>query len=202
MARETLAIKQDFINQCTEVLHEFGAVRYDSFVRFIEMTLDVPTECAEEILEKMEERRDIFTTTYAGTAIVKLETSDRAANKNLDAFDAYLCITVREKAEKETRQAFANKAIFPIDFTIYVSSGRVYYMLLYDKFFAQKLSIYERKQLDKAVDPVTLVVFPVGTNLEKTSLPKFKGKYRLAVVRKSRNGLTVCQATEIYGEKE
>lgn len=197
MARETLAITEDFIDQCTEMLQEFGAVRYDSFIRFIEIMLEISTDCAESIAAKMEERGDIFTTAYADTTIVKLERRDLSVYRDLDAFDAYLCIMQKEKEESEKNSCYANRAAFPIDFSIYVTSGRVYYVILYDDHFLQKMSIYERKMLDDAADPVTLIVFPVGTNLKNARTPALKGKYRYAVVRKSRGGLTACEATTI-----
>lgn len=197
MARETLAITEDFIDQCTEMLQEFGAARYDSFTRFIAFMLEISTDCAEGIAERMEERGDIFTTVYADTTIVKQDKRTLTVYRDLDAFDAYLCIMQKEKEENENNSCYANRAIFPIDFSIYVTNGRLYYVLLYDDHFLQKMSIYERKQMDDAIDPVTLVVFPVGTNLKTARIPAIRGKYRYAVVRKSRGGLTACEATTI-----
>lgn len=199
MARETIAITQDFINQCTEVLQEFGGARYASFISFIEEMLEVSSTCAETIADRMMDRKDIRCSPYADTMIVKPGSARNVNYKNLDAFDAYMRVLLKEKAEKETRMAYANKGKFPIDFSIYVSSGRIYYMLVYDNTFIQKYSIYERKQMDAAFDPVTLVVFPVGTNLKAVKMPKIQGQYMLAVVRKSKNGLTECQISEIQG---
>jgi len=200
MIRETLAIKQDFIEQCTELLHEFGAARYDSFTRFIEQMLEIPMDCAEEIVERMSIRNDIYISSYADTPVVKLSSKNRIVQKNLDAFDAYLCILSQELQEKNTHKAYANRASFPMDFTIYITTGRVYYMFVYDKFLAQKLDIYQRRQTDKAFDPVILIVFPVGTDIRKAIVPKIKSRHMFAAVKKSPNGLTVCQTTEITGE--
>ena len=203
MARkERYAVSQDFVDQCTEVLSEFGAVRRSSFVKFIQKNLEIPSEKAEQILEKLAQRKDVFLAKYADTTIVKSASCNRATYKNLDAFEAYISILEHETSPEEKITAFINKATFPADFVIYVTSGIIYNVFVYDpKNLMQKLSIFSRKVKDSE-SQVTLIVFPVGTDLQHVRVPKLEGKYRYAVVRKSSTGKAVCSITEIQGEKK
>lgn len=200
MAKTRIDVPLDFIEQSTETLSEFGAVRQDSFLRFIEAMLGVTKDVAEMVLAKMVERRDVYVTKYIDTKIVKTDEKHMTTYKYLDAFDAYVFIlTEARDSDDVKRTAFANKASFPADFTIYDTKGIIYTAFMYDAHLAQKLSVFEKKKNPKK-DMATLIVFPVGTNLQKVEIPKIEGLYRHAVVRKSDGGNTVCQISDMQGE--
>lgn len=194
--KEPLYITQDYLDQCLGTLDEFEAVRKESLVRYIEITLKLDPDLAEKVVETMLRRKHIITAKYAGTTVVKTSEQVPAKSKFMDAFDAYLAVSVQEQLEKDNLAIFATRAKFPLDFTLYTSSGRLYSVFIYDAHLAQKMTIAEGKRI-KARDHVTLVVLPVGTNPETVKIPVISGKYRLAIVRKSKSGKTLCYVTEI-----
>ena len=201
MAKLRYDVPLDFVEQCTETLNEFGAVRRDSFIRFIETSLGVTTDVAEDILDKLVDRQDVYVVSYADTKVVKTDNKHMAIYKYLDIFDAFLCIYEEaRKSEERKRSAFANRASFPADFTIYDTKGIVYTAFLYDAHLPQKLSVFKRKK-NSRLDMATLIVFPVGANLQDAEIPAIEGPYRHAVVRKSASGNTVCLVSDMQGEK-
>lgn len=200
MSKIKLNVPIDFVEQCVETINEFGAVRRPSFIRYIETALDINEEVAQMVFEKMIERRDIYVVKYADTEIVKTDNKHQAIYKYLDMFDAFLALFEEASEEKEDkRTAFANRSSFPVDFTFYDTEGVVYKAFIYDAHLAQKLRVHDRKK-DLRTNLATLVVFPVGTNLKKVEVPEIVGPYRHAVVRKSDEGNTVCQISDMQGE--
>lgn len=201
MAKKNLNVTLDYVYQCTETINEFGAVRKNSFLRFIKLTLGVDDDTANKIIDAMEERRDIYHAKYAQTTIIKTSDEHRAVYRYLDVFDAFMSLLEEAQQEEESAFVYPTKASFPRDFTFYDTRGYLYSVYTYDNNLAQKIGAYDRKK-SKHVKGATLIVFTVGTSIKNVEIPTITGPYRYAVVRKSDDGNIACQISEMQGEKE
>lgn len=199
MAKKNLNITLDFVNQCTETINEFGAVRMESLLKYIELTLGVTDVTATKVLDAMKDRRDVYVVKYADMHIIKTTDKHKAVYRYLDAFDAYLCL-FEEAIESEKKDSvYPNKASFPRDFTFYDTRGYLYSVYMYDNNIMQKIGMQEKRK-DKYIKGATLIIFSAGTNLKSAALPELKDPYRYAVVRKSKSGNYACEISELQGE--
>ena len=203
MAKEKIDVSIDFVRQCRETISLIGAVRRNSFERFVEMALDTSPEMATEIVDIMVKISDVYESENGKTAIVKTDPTNRLTYPDLDLFEAFFALYMEAKQRESEDEVYVVEAGFPANCIFYDTNGDSYSVFMYDAFLAQKLSIFEKRKKGTEY-MISLIVFPVGTNLRKAQIPQIEGAYRYAVARKSETGLVSCQASEIIrpeGEK-
>lgn len=197
-----ISITRGFIDEKRNLVDCFGAVRFDSFVRYLELVFGISTASALQITEQLLKRQFFVKTRYSATSIIKTDKEKRANYDNLDAFDVYLCILEEELAKDPESEVFVEKKGLPVDFVLSTTSGIIYDMIINNDRGPQKLKLLEKADRKKYKDQVTLFVFTSGTRPEELKAPSIPGKHRFAVVRRSESGRATCAASAIEGKNE
>ena len=197
-----ISITSRFIADSKKLVSTFGAVRKDSFQKYLETTFDISANGAEQIIESLLRLRDFVLAKYSGTTIIKTSKEKTANYDCLDAFEAYLSIYEEEKAADPDSEVTVMKTGLPSDFVLGTTSGYVYDMIINNDRGPQKVKLLEKSDKKRYRNQVTLFVFTSGTDLSKEKAPALPGKYRLAVVRRSDNGKARCALGKIEGKNE
>ena len=195
-----VSITRGFIEELKDLISCFRGVRYDSFVRYMEIALSVSSDAAYQIVEELLQRQHFVKIKYSGTTVIKLSKTDSVVYDYLDAFEAYLFILAEEKEKNAAADATVMSGGVVSDFVIATTSGLVYDLILSNDKGGQRLKILERADKKRYKNQITLFVFTSGTNLAEAKAPAIKGKHRMAVVRRSNTGRATCVAGEIEGK--
>ena len=195
-----VSVSRFFIKESRELVSCFGAVRYDSFIRYLELYFDISADGASRIVEKLLAKQYFVKANYSATAIIKNDKSETANYDSLDAFEAYLGIFEEEKHKNPENEVSAMKTELPTDFVFYSTSGFIYDVIINNDRGAQKVKLLEKAEKKKYKDQITLFVFPSGADLSSARPPALPGKYRLAVVRRSDSGRATCAIGAIEGK--
>lgn len=197
-----ISITDRFVDDVRFLVNEFGAVRYDSLVRYLEIYFDISREAAVKIAEMFLQKEIFVKVKYSGTTIVKTEKAKRSANyDNLDAFVVYCKILEEEKEKGAENDVTAEHTGLPTDFVFASTTNLIYDVIINNDKGGQKLKLLEKSDKKRYKNQITLFVIPSGTDIDGFKAPNIKGKHRLALVRRSdKTGTATCAIAETQGE--
>ena len=195
-----VSVTRGFISDINDILKCFGAVRYTSFLRYLELCLDITPDAAVKIAEKLLARQNIVKANYSATPIVKRDERATANYDRLDAFEAYLFILDEEKKKDPRNDVTAFRTDIPTDFLFYTATGIMYDVIINNDKGAQKVRLLDRTDKRKHKNQILLFVYPSGADITGLTPPVLPGRHRLAVVRRQASGKATCVAGEVTGE--